>query len=84
VTVSPTALYITSRNPSALLTLINTGTRPEEIELSIAFGYPVSDPPACSRRHRRHAAAGEPSLTSFLRLFPRRLVLQPGSVRWFA
>src|SRR5436190_15701573 len=43
VAVSPTALYITSRNPSALLTLINTGSRPEEIELSIAFGYPVSD-----------------------------------------
>src|SRR6187455_2006572 len=43
VTVSPTALYISSRNPSALLTLINTGSRPEEIELTIGFGYPVSD-----------------------------------------
>jgi P pilus assembly chaperone PapD len=79
VTVSPTALYITSRNPSALLTLINTGSRPEEIELSIAFGYPVSDTAGVLRVDIvDSAAAGEPSLTSFLRVFPRRLVLQPG------
>jgi P pilus assembly chaperone PapD len=79
VTVSPTALYITSRNPSALLTLINTGSRPEEIELSIAFGYPVSDSAGVLRVDIvDSAASGEPSLTSFLRVFPRRLVLQPG------
>ncbi len=79
VTVSPTAVYITSRNPSALLTLINTGSRPEEIELSIGFGYPVSDSTGALRVDIVDtAAAGEPSLTSYLRLFPRRLVLQPG------
>jgi P pilus assembly chaperone PapD len=79
VTVSPTAVYITSRNPSALLTLINTGSRAEEIELSIGFGYPVSDTTGVLRVDIvDSAAAGEPSLTSFLRVFPRRLVLQPG------
>jgi P pilus assembly chaperone PapD len=79
VTVSPTALYISSRNPSALLTLINTGSRPEEIELSIAFGYPVSDTAGVLRVDLvDSAASGEPSLTSYLRVFPRRLVLQPG------
>lgn len=79
VTVSPTAVYITSRNPSALLTLINTGSRPEEIELSIGFGYPVSDTAGVLRVDILDSAgAGEPSLTSFLRVFPRRLVLQPG------
>jgi len=79
VTVSPTALYITSRNPSALLTLINTGSRPEEIELSIAFGYPVSDTAGVLRVDIVDSApTGEPSLTSYLRIFPRRLVLQPG------
>jgi P pilus assembly chaperone PapD len=79
VTVSPTALYISSRNPSALLTLINTGSLPEEIELSIAFGYPVSDSAGALRVDLvDSAAAGEPSLTSYLRIFPRRLVLQPG------
>jgi P pilus assembly chaperone PapD len=79
VAVSPTAVYITSRNPSALLTLINTGSRPEEIELSIAFGYPVSDSTGALRVDIVDtAASGEPSLTSYLRVFPRRLVLQPG------
>jgi len=79
VTVSPTALYITSRNPSALLTLINTGTRPEEIELTIGFGYPVSDSAGVLRVDIVDSGReGDPSLTSFLRVFPRRLVLQPG------
>jgi P pilus assembly chaperone PapD len=79
VTVSPTAVYITSRNPSALLTLINTGTRAEEIELGIGFGYPVSDSAGVLRVDIvDSAASGEPSLTAFLRVFPRRLVLQPG------
>ena len=79
VTVSPTAVYITARNPSALLTLINTGSRPEEIELSIGFGYPVSDSLGVLRVDIVDtAASGEPSLTSYLRVFPRRLVLQPG------
>ena len=79
VTVSPTAVYITARNPSALLTLINMGSRPEEIELSVAFGYPVSDTAGVLRVDLVDSAgAGEPSLTSFLRIFPRRLVLQPG------
>jgi P pilus assembly chaperone PapD len=79
VTVSPTAVYITSRNPSALLTLINTSSRAEEIELSIGFGYPVSDSTGVLRVDIVDTAAfGEPSLTSFLRVFPRRLVLEPG------
>jgi len=79
VTVSPTAVYISSRHPSALLTLINTGTRPEEIELSLGFGYPVSDTAGVLRVDIVDVAAGgEPSLTSYLRVFPRRLVLQPG------
>jgi P pilus assembly chaperone PapD len=79
VTVSPTALYLSARNPSALLTLINTSSRPEEIEISFGFGYPTSDSTgALQVRITDSAATGEPSATSWLRAFPRRLVLQPG------
>ncbi|MEO6527531.1 MAG: hypothetical protein ABIP93_12955 [Gemmatimonadaceae bacterium] len=79
VTVSPTAVYISAKSPTALLTLINTGSRAEEIELSIGFGYPVSDSAGVLRVDIvDSAASGEPSLTSYLRVFPRRLVLQPG------
>lgn len=79
VTVSPTALYLSARNPSALLTLINTGSRPEEIEIAFGFGYPTSDSTgALQVRITDSAATDEPSAAAWLRAFPRRLVLQPG------
>jgi P pilus assembly chaperone PapD len=79
VTVSPTALYLSARNPSALLTLINTSSRAEEIEISFGFGYPTSDSTGQLQvRITDSAATGEPSAAAWLRAFPRRLVLQPG------
>jgi len=79
VTVSPTALYLSARNPSALLTLINTSTRAEEIEITFGFGYPTSDSTGTlTVVISDSAAAGEPTAVDWLRAFPRRLVLQPG------
>lgn len=79
VTVSPTALYLSARSPSALLTLINTSSRAEEIEISFGFGYPTSDSTGALQVRITDAASdGEPSATEWLRAFPRRLVLQPG------
>lgn len=79
VTVSPTALYLSSRNPSAILTLLNTGTRPEEIDIRFGFGYATSDSIGNVRVDIVDSAgAGEPSVAPWLRAFPRRLVLQPG------
>jgi P pilus assembly chaperone PapD len=79
VTVSPTALYLSARNPSALLTLINTSSRPEEIEISFGFGYPTSDSTGTLQVSITDSAGtGEPSALNWLRAFPRRLVLQPG------
>lgn len=79
VTVSPTALYISSRSPSALLTLYNAGDRAEEIEISFGFGYPRSDSTGKLQvMITDSAATGEPSAAAWLRVFPRRMVLQPG------
>ncbi len=79
VTVSPTALFIDSRTPTGTLTLYNSGTRPEELEISFAFGYPRADSAgAVSVELVDTAASGEPSVVPYLRAFPRRLVLQPG------
>jgi len=79
VTVSPTALFIDSRSPSATLTLYNGGTIAEELEVSFAFGYPVSDSAGrVTVNLVDTAAAGEPSLVPYLRAFPRRLTLAPG------
>lgn len=79
VTVSPSALFIDARSRTGTLTLYNGGTLPEEVEVSFAFGYPVSDANGTINVELRDtAAAGEPSIVPWLRAFPRRLVLQPG------
>jgi P pilus assembly chaperone PapD len=79
VTVSPSALFIDSRSRTGTLTLYNGGTLPEEVEVSFAFGYPVSDSAGTINVELRDtASAGEPSIVPWLRAFPRRLVLQPG------
>jgi hypothetical protein len=79
VSVSPMAVYLDNHHRSGEMTLINPGTRPEEIRIDFAFGYPQSDSlgnvtvpvvPA--------APPGEPSAVGWLTVFPRRIILQPG------
>lgn len=79
VSVSPNALYLDNRNRAGMLTLFNNGTLPEEIEITFAFGYPVSDSIGdVSVQLFEVAPDGEPSAVPFLRAFPRRLRLAPG------
>lgn len=79
VAVSPNALYIDGRTRSGLLTLVNTGSAAEEIEIGFAFGYPRSDSAGVvSVELVSSAPAGEPSAVPWLRAFPRRLRLAPG------
>lgn len=79
VTVAPFAVYLDSRTRTSALTLLNNGTRAEEIQLEFAFGYPRSDSAGnVSVDLTAEAPAGEPSATAWLRAFPQRLVLQPG------
>lgn len=79
VAVSPNALYLDSRTRSGTLTLVNTGTAAEEIELGFAFGYPRSDSSGAVRVELVPVAPdGEPSAVPWLRAFPRRLRLEPG------
>jgi fimbrial chaperone protein len=79
VTVSPSALYIDARTRSGVLTLVNTGTKPEEIEIDFAFGYPRLDSLGRVRVPLFTVAPdSEPSAMAWLRAFPRRLRLEPG------
>lgn len=79
VAVSPSALFLDTRSPAGTLTLYNGGSLPEELEISFAFGYPVTDADGTVRVEMVDTApAGEPSIVPFMRAFPRRLVLQPG------
>ncbi|HEY0994498.1 MAG TPA: hypothetical protein VGD77_00775 [Gemmatimonadaceae bacterium] len=79
VTVSPSALYIDHRTRSGVLTLINTGTRAEEIEIGFAFGYPRADSLGnVTVQLLDSVPTGEPSAVAWLRAFPRRIRLEPG------
>lgn len=79
VAVSPVAVYISSRDRTGMLTLFNPGTRPEEIQVDFAYGYPTSDDEGnVSVQIMDPVPDGEPSAVGWLRAFPRRLVLQPG------
>jgi hypothetical protein len=79
VAVSPSALFLDTRSPAGTLTLYNGGSRPEELEISFAFGYPQAGDDGIVRVEMVDTApAGEPSIVPWMRAFPRRLVLQPG------
>jgi hypothetical protein len=79
VSVSPAALYIDHRSPSASLTLYNTGSLPAEVEVTFAFGYPLADERGQVSVHLFESVpASEPSAVEWLRAFPRRLLLEPG------
>jgi hypothetical protein len=79
VTVSPMGLYIDSRTRVGALTIYNPSTMPAEVDIGFAFGYPRSDDSgAISVELTNEPEAGEPSALDWLRVFPRRMVLQPG------
>jgi hypothetical protein len=79
VSVSPMSLYMDARNRAGSLNLHNTGSLPEEIEISFAFGYPVSDATGrISLELYDSVPEGALSAADWVRVFPRRIVLQPG------
>lgn len=79
VSVSPMAVYIDNRSRTGSLTLYNPGSRPEEIQIEFAFGYPQSDADGnVTVPITPEAPPGEPSAVPWLSAFPRRLVLEPG------
>jgi hypothetical protein len=79
VTVTPSAVYINSKTRSGSVTLFNTGTRAEDIEISFAFGYPQVDSRGVVIVPISETAPdSEPSATAWLRPFPRRIHLLPG------
>jgi hypothetical protein len=78
VTISPTTILMSSRDRSASVELYNGEDSPTAVELSVAYGYPISD--SLGRIDVRildTVPVGEPSAAAWLRLNPRRVLLQP-------
>jgi len=79
VHVSPAVLYIDARTREGVVTLYNSGKHPEEIELGFQWGAHVSDAEGVVRLVLADSApADAPSALSWVRAYPRRLVLAPG------
>lgn len=79
VAVSPVAVYIDNRTRTGTLTLFNPGSRPEEIQVDFAYGYPQSDEEGnVSVAVTDSVPEGDPSAVAWMRAFPRRMVLEPG------
>lgn len=79
VAVSPVAVYIDNRSRTGTLTLFNPGSRPEEVQVEFAYGYPQSDEEGnVSVSVTDSVPEGEPSAVAWMRAFPRRMVLEPG------
>jgi hypothetical protein len=77
--VAPMAVYLDARTRQGTMTLYNAGTRPEEIRVEFAFGYPQSDDQGnVTVPLTDEAPAGEPSAVPWLTAFPKRVVLEPG------
>ena len=78
VLVAPHALIVDHAARSGILTLYNPGTEPVEVEVGTIFGYPASDSTGRLFLHTDEAPAGEePSASSWLSAFPRRVTIAP-------
>lgn len=77
--VSPMAVYLDDRARTGTVTLYNPGSRPEEVDIGFAFGYPTSDEEGnVELTLLDEPGADEPNAVPWMRAFPRRVVLAPG------
>jgi hypothetical protein len=80
ILVSPHAIFMSNSQRTAEITLMNTGTGPEEVSVDFIFGYPASDTLGNVFIHFPDSVTDEdPSAVGFIRAFPRRLIITPGS-----
>lgn len=79
ISLAPTILFFHDDNPATRLTVRNTGSTPQEVEINARFGYPVSDEEGnLSLKYDDEAFEARHGLSEHLRFFPRRFVLAPG------
>jgi len=78
VVIAPHTIFIDNRVRSAAVELYNPGTDPVEADLSIFFGYPVSD--STGQFQLRIVEAPDstlPSAAAWIQAFPRKIVIGP-------
>ena len=79
ISLAPTILFFHDDDPATRLTVRNTSSTPQEVEIDARFGYPASDEEGnLSLMYDDEAFEARHGLSEHLRFFPRRFVLAPG------
>lgn len=81
IVVAPTAVYMSDARPAAAVTLYNPSEQPEEVEVELVFGYPVTTPEGTVHLFTEEASQDERSAAGWIQALPRRLVVPPGERR---
>lgn len=80
VLVAPHAVFIDHASRTGQLTLVNTGTDPEEVAIDLQFGYPDTDSTGnVFVRLIEEPGDEHPSAAGWIRAFPRQVRLAPGA-----
>lgn len=78
VLVAPTSIFIDGRSRSATVLLVNPNDEPAEVELSITYGYTVTDSAGSFSLWTTDAPdSTAPSAAAWIRVFPRRVAIEP-------
>ena len=78
--VSPTAVFMDERTPSAQITIGNSGDSPEDATIELRFGFPDVDSAGTPYiRFVDDPGTQFPSATDWVRAFPQRVHLEPKS-----
>ncbi len=78
VLVAPTSIFIEGRSRSATVLLVNPNDEPAEIELSVTYGYTVTDSAGSFSLWTSDAPdSTQPSAAGWIRIFPRRVAIEP-------
>lgn len=78
VMVAPKAVFMSSGSGSGTVTLLNPGTDPVEVAVSVFYGYTATDSTGQLRLVSiDHPDSTQPSAAGWLQAFPRRLMLGP-------
>jgi len=82
IVVAPHHTFLDHRTRSSVIHLHNGGTDPEEVAISFIFAYPVSDSAGNVKvQVFEEPDADEPSAASWIRAYPRRMMVGPGQTQ---
>lgn len=78
VMIAPHAVFMTQGSRSGAVTLLNPGTEPVEVSVSVFYGYTATDSTGqLTLVTIDHPDSTQPSASGWLQAFPRRLTVGP-------